>query len=350
MLAPLLMAHIALPLLAPRERALVRYSVLTPKRELVIGAKVVTVGPTGSVFIPQVRYTGVNGKVELMLVPGEYFFFIEEPHLGYAYHHFKIKDHIEIDAPLIPFPEHPELMVYTFDEDTSMPIFNISISANLPKGKIISGTSSSGVYSIPFEWTDPAASLGVTIQQTKYNDFHKVYDQPPSPFWLVAMTKSTGPVVQKTKPNEPEKVPPPETKPAQKIEPIPTIPPKTTVKMPPVVAPKPNSGPIKLAGYIRMASKNYAVVGSTSTVIVNIRYSGGSNLNSSGKVVVTVKNPNGKVVATKTFNSLLLLDKSMEYRLDVKPDIAGKYSVSVAATGDGSAKWSGTFNFTVNAK
>jgi hypothetical protein len=40
----------------------------------------------------------------------------------------------------------------------------------------------------------------------------------------------------------------------------------------------------------------------------------------------------------------------MGYKLDVKPEMMGKFTVSVTANGDGSAKWSGTFAFTANAK
>ena len=99
-----------------------------------------------------------------------------------------------------------------------------------------------------------------------------------------------------------------------------------------------------------MASKNYAVVGAKSTVLVNIRYSGGKNPKLPGKILVNVKNPKGKVVATQTFSSSLRLDESMGFRLDVIPDMAGKYSVTVSATGGASAKWDGTFAFTTNAK
>ncbi len=323
-----------------RDRVVVKYTVLTQKLEAVPSAKIVIVGPIGSLFFPQARVTDDKGKLELQLVTGEYYFFIEEPTIGYAYNHFHIKEGVEIDAPLVPFSNPPELTVYTFDRDTSAPLFNINVSATLPMGKSVSGTSSSGTYSIPFDWNDPAAGLTVTIQHAKYDDFQKVYDQPRSSFWLVPMTKGTKRVRQTPKPAEPEKVPPPITKPAQKIDPIPSGPPPKKV----------DTNAIKLGGYIQMASKNYAVIGAKSTVLVNIRYSGGTQSKLPGNILVAVKNPKGKVITTQTFSTSLVLNKSMGYRFDVKPDMVGKFTVSVDATGDGSAKWNGTFTFTANAK
>jgi hypothetical protein len=156
-------------------------------------------------------------------------------------------------------------------------------------GKTVSGTSSSGTYAIPFDWKDPAASMTVTIQQAKYDDFQKVYDLPRSSFWLIPMTKGTKRVVPTPKPEEPEKVPPPVPKPAQKIDPVPAgTPPK-----------KVETSAIKLGGYIQMASKNYAVVGAKSTVLVNIRYSGGKQPKLPAKILVSVKNPKGKWLLRK---------------------------------------------------
>ena len=107
---------------------------------------------------------------------------------------------------------------------------------------------------------------------------------------------------------------------------------------------------LKLDGMIRMINRDRIVVGNTSTISVNLVYSGGTNLKSAGAATVEIKDPNGNRVYVDTYSTPLPLNEYAEKRIDIKPKMAGKYTVTVNATGEGKSKWTGEFSFVANSK
>lgn len=352
--------------LVSHERVKVTYSVVTQNQTPVGGAKFIVVGPAPLGYVPQRKVADERGKAEFNLIPGEYFFFIESTWGGYCAQKLRVDSNSEPDAILTPYPKNREAVVYTFDDSTSKLISDINVSATVTGLNPIIGTSSSGTYTIPLSNTDPDAKLSITIKHPQYEEFSHTFDPSQSIYRLISLSKLTPDSIKKPTPMP--TVPPPTTTKIPTVEPpiittIPTVPPKTEPKtpavppksIPKIPAPKtPIPAPkaiviAKLEGKVKVSGQEL-VVGSLASVTVSLRYLGGTNPKATTSALVVIRDPKGKLVLNQSYSQLLSSNIFGDKRIDFKPMVAGKYSLTAIATADGFPKWKETIEFSAGSK
>ena len=109
-------------------------------------------------------------------------------------------------------------------------------------------------------------------------------------------------------------------------------------------------GQYTLDGMIRTSNKDREEVGGLVTINVGLLYSGGRASSTRGHSVVTVTRPDGSTILDQSSNMDLSLNEYANRNYDIRPNMAGTYTVSVRADGEDRSTWNGRYTFIVHPR
>ncbi len=109
-------------------------------------------------------------------------------------------------------------------------------------------------------------------------------------------------------------------------------------------------GKYTLDGMIRTSNKDREEVGGLVTINVGLLYAGGRADPTRGHSVVTIKRPDGSTILDQSSNIDLPLNEYANRNYDIRPNMAGTYTVSVRAEGEDRSSWNGRYSFVVHPR
>ena len=290
--------------------------------QLVSGASVKFFGP----FRGQARNsnftnsTGRNGEAEQSLPSGRYLVFASDDSRGSAISTYDVSDRSGtslLDVRL-KSTRRPTIQFVLMSEDRNEPISNanIEVFTNETGKRDNFKSRGNGITSYEIPGSLSGGRYEVAISSNDFDTVTKTLNFRPrtdtsSMIYYVQMRRRTG--------------------------------------LQPRTGPQ-SHGRYSLDGMIRTTNKDREEVGGLVTIDVGLLYSGGTVPVTKGHSVVTITRPDGSTIVNESSQHDLGLNQYSRKEYDVRPNMAGVYTVIVKADGEDNTRWTGKYTFNVHPR